>query len=1135
MVANFQSNDPLTTVSQKNPCHVCGWVKKCAVSASGNNLVCGNSTATTGDIINGYKCVKTTNPNSHCSHSFVKVDQSSQATVKQSPKTTKPTTPAKPEMSREDRDLWNRKIIPTLKLNEGDRTHLKEIRGLTDQQIDDWGFRSVFPFQRLVGDSWPDNLPGYRHDKKQLAVSGKGILTPIKQLDQIVGFKVRLTEKKGDQRYTCVSDKNYTRYHIDGEQPLAVLIKDNNYFDHGIFVTEGNELKPVIVHLKYDLPVLGGARYWNTSKNHAAKFLPLVKEKSEIINLCLDAGDVLNNDGIPLKWHKEYKYFESQGFKPRFAYWGQISKESEDIDELTDISNFGYINLEQFKELIKEHNPTAYQQIEDLEKTPLLTLAVDNTKPSDDPMVTFNQISLKELFDDSHICVNEKFYQWQGKYHKELDSALVLKQIRDFCNSYAIYVEDKNGKVEIKYPFANTKSTNEVFKWAQISLAVSHEEFNKTIGINCTNGVVVIDWEHNKPIVKLEPHDPTKHFFTSEPIITYNPNADTKYCDQLLRCLDDKQLQVLLRNLGASLDLPTVRKFKGRLIKILFCIGGGSNGKDSIREVISLIYGSRTVSNFSLNDFTDYDNGNKNSLAGLSKARVNWASESGKTTRIDNSLSLKRFATGDTLTERYLFKDGIDYVPNAIALFNLNELPNLFGTGQAALDRFAPLMFNKSFVKQEDYDPANPNQELADPRFKYDQEFLINQVCPAFLNYMIQGLQELMVEGIDYSCTKEALENIQIDNNHLFEAAQDLNWHYDPNAKPIRIGELHKQLMQWYKNQEIYDESKGYAAWSEPHKPSDKYIKNARLLLPRLKEVFPKLQITELRVGNSSQYADHIIGISTTAVTKPASLQSLQPIANSRQMILCEAPLHVPPGAMATTPASTPNLPQIYPKSTPNLPQNENTSKPDISTVSAIPSTPSTPNCSKPLEKNSKEEIDHNFRAEMSQTILLNTDGGDGTVKNIERLDDFGVDGVDKNAENLTTQEIHPNQFGVDFGVDLGSKPADFGVDPAQPSDRTPTADTTPPDWVSNIVVDDVDSIAEKKRREREQEQREYNQELESLKVKVQAATTVQEHEQLLNYVLATDNRFTYPIRLFLGQLGTASADILKVWEWSYW
>ena len=651
----LKANDPLATVTSSTPCKICGCKKKCAASASGNNLVCGNSTASIGDIINGYRCTNTSNPKSHCSHSFVRVDQSSQTTVKQSPK------PTKTEMSREDRDLWNRKIISTLKLTESDRTHLKDIRGLTDQQIDNWGYRSVETNHKLVGDDWPDNLPGYRHDKKQLAISNAGILTPIKQLKHKIAFKVRLTVKKGDQRYTCVSDKKYTSYHIDGEQPLAVLINDNNDFSQGTWVTEGNELKPVIVHEKYNSPVLGGARYWHTSKNHAAKFLPLVKEKSETINLAVDAGDVLNNNGIPLKWVKEYKYFESQGFKPRFGLWGQITKESPDIDELPDLSSVEFINLDQFKELIKEHNPTAYEQIEDLEKTPLLTIAIDNTKPSDVPLVAFNQIALKALFDDSYSYVSEKFYQWQGTYYQELDDDLELKRITDFCNSYVIYQEDKDGKIKIKYPFANTKTVNEVFKWAKLRLAQAKDSFNQTRGINCKNGVLTIKWIGREPFPVLEPHDPKKHYFTTEPIITYDTKADSNYCDQLLSCLRPVQQEILMRNMGASLDLTTVRKFMGRTVKILFAVGTGSNGKDSLREVINLIYGMEAVTDFSLNDFIAYDKGSKNDLAGLSKARVNWASENDKTPRLDHSPSLKRFATGNILKDRYLFKDGTPY------------------------------------------------------------------------------------------------------------------------------------------------------------------------------------------------------------------------------------------------------------------------------------------------------------------------------------------------------------------------------------------------------------------------------------------------------------------------------------------
>ncbi|MFM6157651.1 MAG: hypothetical protein ACKPE3_32430, partial [Sphaerospermopsis kisseleviana] len=446
-----------------------------------------------------------------------------------------------------------------------------------------------------------------------------------------------------------------------------------------------------------------------------------------------------------------------------------LDQDLKEAGDIADIIATGKITNDRLKEFL-DHKIKKF--VEDgNQKEPLLNIVKIARKK---PITTFNQIGFDSLYDDqNYICVSDNFYQWQGNYYKLIEDKCELKRIQDFCNNYSVKTENKEGEEKISYPFATTKWVNEVYKWAQIRLSISSDSFAQTKGINCKNGVVMIEWEHHKPIVKLEQHDPKKHYFITEPTITYNPNADSKYCDQLLRCLDDKQLQILIRNLGASLDIPVVRKFKGRLIKILFCIGLGANGKDSIREVVSLIYGSGNVANFSLNDFTDYDNGNKNSLAGLSKARINWASESTKTTRIDNSLSLKKFATGDSLTERYLFKDGYEYSPNAIALFNLNELPNLFASGQAAVDRFVPLTFNKTFVKLEDYDPSNPNQELADPRFKYDREFLINEVCPAFLNYMIKGLEDLMIEGIDYSCTSGILQNIQSENNHLFEAAQD--------------------------------------------------------------------------------------------------------------------------------------------------------------------------------------------------------------------------------------------------------------------------------------------------------------------------------------------------------------------------
>lgn len=1031
MVANFASK--LATVTHSNPCPICGSKQSCAISGDKTTALCKNSNANKGDIVGSYRCVNTQNKNSHCTHTFIKID-ANLTTTNKPPKT------ELPELCTEERNTYYRELINELRISEADKKHLIEVRGLTEEQIKEWQFRSVAPNHPIKG-NYPQNLPGYRWDKKQLAISGRGILCPIYQIDQIVGCKVRLTNKRGDQRYTCVSDKNYTQYHIQGEQPLAVLTLAENY-DSGVWVAEGNELKPAIIRLKYNIPVLGGARYWHSSKIQANKFLPEIKTKSNIINLCLDAGDIKNTNGISVKWYKEYKFFESQGFEVRFAWWGQASKEDNDIDELNNLENIEFINLDSFKELLKEHNPKAYQDIIDDEST-LLNNVVSLDGYRKKPLVTFNQKAFNDLYEDQgYIVVDGQFYQWRGNYYQKIDNGLELQRCREYCNSYAVRKDDKEGQTTLSYPFTSTKYVNDLFKWSQIGLTVAPDKLDQNTGINCKNGVLTIKWEHNKPIVKLETHDPKKHFFTSEPIITYDPNADTKYADQLLRCLDEKQLQILIRNLGAALDIPTVRKHKGRLIKILFCIGQGSNGKDSIREVISLIFGREQVANFSLNDFTDYDSGNKNSLAGLSKARINWASESGKTTRIDNSLSLKRFATGDSLIERYLFKDGVEYVPNAIALFNLNELPNLFGTGQAALDRFAPLMFRKSFVKAEDFDPTNPNHELADPRFKYDREFLINEVCPAFLNYMIKGLQDLMIEGIDYSCTETALEQIQSSNNHLFDFISEAGWHEDPSAPPIRIGTLYEYLETWYLEEGILKKG-GFdqKTWLDPVKPSDRYIKGANQLFARLKEIFPNIRKVETRPVGATKLVSFIEGISIELKTP-------------KQLIV----------KSSTYSQLTPNLPPVYPQFTPSSldggkPANLDTVR--VSGDALPPDTPDTPVFSKSSE----------FFAETSQTTLNNPPAADHYA-NKESSPHTGVSGGKEGAESLTTQGVEADQTGGKTGGNLGVK---LGVRLGGDSDLWEQLDSLP-------VTDPIEEKRALFKEQQEQEQQELDRQIQATK-----------------------------------------------------
>ncbi|MFM6222594.1 MAG: hypothetical protein ACKPDM_19970, partial [Dolichospermum sp.] len=384
--------------------------------------------------------------------------------------------------------------------------------------------------------------------------------------------------------------------------------------------------------------------------------------------------------------------------------------------------------------------------------------------------------------------------------------------------------------------------------------------------INCINGVLGFTWEDKDLKLNFESHNPEKHYFTDKPIIAYNPIANTQYADQLLNCLDAPQRDILIKMLGASLDVPTVRKYRGRDFRILYAIGQGSNGKDSINKVVNIIYQGKGMTSYSLDDFMEYDRGNKSAIAGLINSRVNWASESSKTTRIDNSPSLKKLATGNNLISRFLFKDGVEFQPNSVTIFNLNELPNIYGTSEAAKTRCGFLCFDKSYVNN----PTKPNELKADTRFHDDKQWVAENVAPAFLNYMIDGLQRMVTEGIDYSCNENILQSIQNSNNHLFEFCRDTGIAYlDGNSTKGK--DLMSLLVQYYREVDILTtDDNGREIYSEPVKPSDKYIKNVNQLLPRILEIFPKAEITKDYDPTSKRRVPVIKGIGIIPPAPPA-------------------------------------------------------------------------------------------------------------------------------------------------------------------------------------------------------------------------------------------------------------------------
>lgn len=451
-----------------------------------------------------------------------------------------------------------------------------------------------------------------------------------------------------------------------------------------------------------------------------------------------------------------------------------------------------------------------------------------------DPVVSFIQIAYQTLYADKNwICAADKLYWHTGNHYEHSPDSREIKRITEFCNSFV--VENEQGKKT--YPYASPSSVKKVLEWAKMRTGIEAELLNPP-GINCTNGIVRPVLIGNKVIPRLDPHTP-EDYFIYEPLIEYNPNADTTDCDRLLECLDKPQREILLRNLAASIDLQTVRKLRGREVKAILAVGLGSNGKDALRECVSIIYGENGLTSVSLADFQLYDEGRKFNLAPLMHSRVNWASENPQTSRIDKIQSLKLFVTGNKLHCERKGKDHIEFTPEAIGIFNLNETPSLQGVMKAIQDRIAVLEFKKTFEKNPD--PNNPNELQADPRFAYDKEFIRTKVAPAFLNKMLQALNDLISEGIDYECTTDAFYNLQKENNHLFDFIEAANIGYVPD-KEMTAKELWVRLEHYYTQTGTLtiDSDNNRRTWSEQVRPSDKNVKGINQVIARIAQLFPK-------------------------------------------------------------------------------------------------------------------------------------------------------------------------------------------------------------------------------------------------------------------------------------------------------
>ncbi len=447
----------------------------------------------------------------------------------------------------------------------------------------------------------------------------------------------------------------------------------------------------------------------------------------------------------------------------------------------------------------------------------------------------YTQMCIKELYSDQPWkAIEGQLYQWDGKYYKKASQSEERKRIAHWCNTTP--VKNKEGW---EYSYATPTHIDGIWRWLLDYVGHPTEKVNPP-GWNCLNGVVKINWDKNQVSWELVPHDPgVVYTYISE--VNFDPLADSTDCDKMLSCLELAQQQLFLKTIASALDLKTVRKYRGREVKALLCKGHGNNGKDTLREAIRMLFG-HTLTNATVSDFAGYDGGRKFSLAKLEGASINWSSENSSFNNLDRLQSLKAAITGESLDIERKGIDEHEVMLNCVFLFNINEVPNLKAAMEAIQSRWAVLSFNKTYKKNAD---PNKGEIEADSRFRYDPNFLTEKVCPALLNKLLNALNSVMSSGIDYSCTSDAIKNIQEETNHLWAFAREVGLDY-LNGGRVYINDLWELLYKWYINNgtlEIISENgKEKKVWHEQVKQSDKNVKAPNQIYQRFSELFPKIK-----------------------------------------------------------------------------------------------------------------------------------------------------------------------------------------------------------------------------------------------------------------------------------------------------
>lgn len=445
---------------------------------------------------------------------------------------------------------------------------------------------------------------------------------------------------------------------------------------------------------------------------------------------------------------------------------------------------------------------------------------------------TAEQVAFQDVYDrgTNYATIGTSLYHYENGQYIEIPDPLVKRKIAEYFNVYP------TGEGQNKY--ATDLKVKSALNFVKSLLQIPGDLVNPP-GVNLNNGFLQPTYSRSEEVeFTLLSHTPSR-YCTYKAVFDYLPCADpTEFQKIMDNMLPSPYQEILFRVLGASLDLQEVRKRKGREARLLLLYGTGSNGKDTIKEWISMLYAGHGVTSVTLQAFKRGDGPGNFALAPLVYSRLNWSSENAAIS-IDHCQTLKNFASGDEITVEEKNKQGFTLRPKAVGLFNINELPHIETTQEAISSRFAMIKFPYTFTKN----PLRPNERNVNPRIKGDPEFIQNTILPALLNRIIQGFKDILKSGVDYSTTDDLMKMVREENSHLVQFIEEEGLVECSHNEGITAREIFLRYETWCKNNGLVDFSSSDLKTIKRNDPSpyDKILTSETQVQQRFRKLFPGL------------------------------------------------------------------------------------------------------------------------------------------------------------------------------------------------------------------------------------------------------------------------------------------------------